>query len=432
MLLCWKKSKPGLVLTLVAAFFLLAVAGCNRSVPPPKAPDKKAAPKTEVKLVQAERGNIRLTLSRPGYVESFEETAIFAKLASYVDKVKVDIGDEVKEGDLLAELSVPEMLVELAQKDALLLQTRAKLRSSQAKVKAAEAGLFRAAADIHRWEVEQKRQAKMVRSGTIDRQSLDAAEAQLETSRATEAEVKAQVINAQADVEVAERNIQVAKANKDYVATMLQYTKVKAPYRGVVVKRNLNKGDFVQPAGGSGSKGEALFVLARTDRGVRIFVDVPGAASPSITDRTKATVRVRELPGVEVQGEVTRSAWALDPKARTLKTEIDVKKPGKLRPGMYAYVTLTTVHKKVWTLPASAVVMKDNEVYCFQVHDGKAVKTPLQIGLNNGRRVEVLMIQRRASEKGTVGWVTFSGKEKFVQGNAEKLSDGQEVIAKER
>jgi HlyD family secretion protein len=289
-------------------------------------------------------------------------------------------------------------------------------------VKAAQAGLLRAQADIRRWEVEQIRQAKMVRSGTIDRQSLDATEAQLETSKAAEAEVQAQVAKAQADVKVAENDIKVAEANKDYVAAMLQYIKVTAPYTGVVIKRNVNKGDFVQPAAGSGSRGEPLFVVARTDRGMRIFVDVPEAAATSIKEQTTAMIRVpRALPGFEVEGQVARSAWALDPKSRTLRTEIDVPKPGKLRQGMYAYVTLTTEHNKVWTLPASAVVQKDNEVYCFQVEKGRVVKTPLQIGLSNGQRIEVL---KKKSTMGHGKWIDLNGKERIVRGNVDHIKDG--------
>jgi multidrug efflux pump subunit AcrA (membrane-fusion protein) len=420
----WKKSVLGLVLTTVGGL-LVAGAGCTRSGQPLNAPEQKALPRPEVGLVKPERVNIGVSLSRPGYVEAFEETAMYAKLAGYVAKVNVDIGAKVGEGDVLAELSIPEMVVELTQKDALVLQAQANLGSSEAKVKEAEAGILRAQADVRRWDVEQKRQAKMVRNGVIDKQSLDATQAQLETSQAAEAEAKAQVAKARADVRAAERTIQVAQANKKYIEAMLQYTKIKAPYTGVVVTRNLNKGDFVQPAGGSGRKSGALFVLARTDRGVRIFVDVPEAATPWIKDKIKATVRVRTLPGLEVEGEVTRSAWALDPKSRTLKTEIDVKKPGELRPGTYAYVTLTTEHKKVWTLPSSAVVQKDNEVYCFRVHNGKALKTPLQIGLNNGQRVEVLKIQRLPAKGGRREWDVVSGKETIVQGNLEKLTNGQ-------
>jgi multidrug resistance efflux pump len=379
--------------------------------------------------VSPERYDIRYSLSRPGYIEAFEQTPIYPKLAGYAANVRVDIGSEVKPGDLLAEVRIPEMSVELQQKEALVAKAKADLGSTQAKVKAVRAGILRARAEVKRWDVEQRRQQRFVQEGTLQQQSLDAVEAQLETAKAAQAEAEAEVAKAEADVEVARNAVRVAEANKDYVATMLEYTKVRAPYAGVVIKRNVNTDDLVQPVASSGRKGEALFVVARTDKGVRIFVDVPEAPATAIDERTRALIRVRAHPGLEVEGKVSRSAWALDPGAKTLRTEIDVEQPGKLRPGMYAYVTLTVEHKDVWTLPASAVVMKDNEAYCFQVSQGRAVKTPLQPGLSDGKRVEVFKIKRNPGQAGKGDWEDFTGTEQVVQGNTEKLAAGQEVTA---
>jgi multidrug efflux pump subunit AcrA (membrane-fusion protein) len=410
------------------ALLLALLGGCGKQEPNSESKGGSQAPKTQVTLVRPERTDFRHSLSRPGYIEAFEETRMFAKLAGYVRKVNADIGTEFKEGDVLAEIGIPEMEVELVQKDSLVLQAKANLGSAQAKAKAVATGIIRAKAEVKRWTLEQRRQERMVRQGTLDQQSLDVAVAQLEASRAAQAEAEAEAVKANADVEVAKRNIQVAQANKDYVAALLQYTKVVAPYKGVVVKRPVNTGDFVQPAAGSASRAEALFVVARTDQGVRIFVDVPEAVATSVNAETRATVRVRALPGLEVEGDVTRSAWALDPNARTLRTEIDIKNPGKLRPGMYAYVTLTTLHKNVWTLPASAVVTKDNEVFCFRVEKGKAVKVFLRIGLNNGHRVEVLKkLPKRAKPGEKEQWEDITGKEAIVQGDADKLINGEEV-----
>jgi multidrug resistance efflux pump len=395
--------------------------------------EKGPPPKTKVVLESPARQDVHFALSRPGYIEAFEQTPIFAKLAAYVDKINVDIDSEVKEGDVLVELSIPELVVELEQKQALVAQARAHLGSSQAKVVAARAGVERAKADVKRWLVEQIRQRPLVKQGTLDRQSLDAVEAQWEAAKAAQAEAEAQVARADADVDVARKDIKVAEANEKYVFTLLQYAKVKSPYAGVVIKRNANKGDFVQPAAGSGSRGEPLFVLARTDKGVRIFVDVPEGAAAWVNEKVKATIRVQALPGVEEEGEVTRSSWALDAKARTLLAEVDVAKPGKLRPGMYAYVTLKVVHKNVWTLPLSAVVMEDNEVYCFTERDGKAIKTPLQTGLNDGKRIEIIKIQRTPAQNGDKArWVDPTGNERIARSDKEKLKDGQKVEVSSR
>jgi multidrug efflux pump subunit AcrA (membrane-fusion protein) len=421
----------GLVLTLLAA-----AGGCGKGEesPPKEKPKEKTEatpPRARVTLVRPLRKDLRYTLSRPGFIEAYEHTRMYAKLAGYVEKVNVDIGDTLKEGQSLAEIGIPEMRVELKQKEALVSQAEANLGSARAKVKTAEAGIVRARADVRRWTVEQRRQARMVQRGTLDQQSLDAVEAALEAARAAEEEAKAQVLKATADVGVAQENVRVAKANKDYVAALLQYTTIKAPYQGVVIHRSVNKGDFVQPAAGGG-KGDALFVVARTDKGLRIFVDVPEGSATSIKENTRATVQApRAAPGVEVEGQVTRSSWALDQSARTLRTEIHLQNPGKLRPGMYAYVTLTTEHHQVWTLPASALVTKDNQVSCFVVRGGKAVKTAVRIGSGDGKRVEVFQVQRKRDSAGKLLWQDVTGNERVIR-NPEKVTDGQPIRVSSR
>src|SRR5690349_5294359 len=123
-------------LPVAAGALLLAVAGgCSKPAPAPTAPGKASGAKTEVVLVSPARNDFRYSLSRPGFIEAFEQTPVFAKLAGYAANVKADIGSEVKEGDLLAEVRIPEMSVELLQKEALVAKAKADLGSIQAKVK---------------------------------------------------------------------------------------------------------------------------------------------------------------------------------------------------------------------------------------------------------------------------------------------------------
>jgi RND family efflux transporter MFP subunit len=421
-----KRLTLRLLLGMTLALLPVFAAGCGKSEPPSAAPTKQPAAKPKVTLASPRRATIRYSLSRPGYIEAFEQTPLYAKVAGYARTVKVDIGSKLNEGDVLAELWVPELVVELEQKKALVKQTVAKLESVRAKVESARAGVLRAKADVKRWALELRRQRKLRKQGTIDQQSVDVVDAQLGASRAAQAEAEAVVVKAEADVKEAKTQVRVAEANRDYTATLLRYTKVRAPYTGVVIERKVNTGDFIQPVAG-GRKGEALFVVARTDRGVRIFLDVPEAAATAIDRQTRATIRVRARPGLAVKGRVTRSAYVLDPKARTLRTEIDVQKPGKLVPGMYAHVTLTTVRRRVWTLAGSAVVTKGGEAYCFRVVKGRAVKTPVQTGLGDGKRVEVFQILLRPAAGSEGRWAAVTGKERVVATNADKLKDGQEI-----
>jgi RND family efflux transporter MFP subunit len=421
-----------------------------------------------VSLVQPKRQTVRYTIGQPGHIEAFERTPVYAKVAGYVQKVCVDIGDpiegprydskgkKVRPGTLLAELWVPELTAELNQKEALVVQTaeeielakelvtvaEASLRSVEAQVKEAEAGRTRAQATYERWRLEYERVDANVRRGVLDAQTRDETLRQLESAKAGKDEIEAKVESARvavkeseakvrkakADVKVAAARHQAAQADQDHIAALVQYTRLEAPYTGVVIWRNVNTGDLVQPAAASGSKGEPLFIVAQEDP-VRIFVDVPETDAVLVTKDAEARIRVRGLQNEEFGGKVTRSSWAVDPKARTLRTEIDMENPGaRLRPSMYAYATITVVHENTWTLPATAVVTSDDQTYCFRLENDKAVRTPVKIGIREGQVIEVVKIQTKPPKPGQVGtWEAFTGEERIVESNAATLKDGQAV-----
>ena len=102
-------------------------------------------------------------------------------------------------------------------------------------------------------------------------------------------------------------------------------------------------------------------------------------------------MKLQELKGKTVEGKVTRASWAIDPKVRTLRVEIDIPNPAaKLQPGLYAYATvIAEEHPEVLTVPATAVVRKD-KAYCVAVVAGKAVRRPIEVGLSDGTRTEVV------------------------------------------
>jgi RND family efflux transporter MFP subunit len=384
-----------------------------------------------VATVKPKRADLRRPVSQPGFVLAFEETPVFAKLEAYVGKWNFDIGAEVKKGDVLADLYVPELKVELAQKEALVSKARATLQSAQAKVKAVQAAVLRARADLKRWGLEQTRQGRMVKKGTLDQQSLDVVTAQLESARAALAEAQAEVVKAEADEEVANKEVEVAQANRDYVSTLLDYAQVRAPFPGRVTRRNIDTGHFVRPAKGPDEK--PLFVVARTDR-MRVAVAVSEVDAVWVPKGAPATVRIQALQGREFPGKVARTSWSLDRTARTLRAEIDLENPGgMLRPNMYAYVTVTGVHPGVWTLPASAVVTRGDvtqgyQSYCYRVEGRKVRRTPVQVGARAGDVVEVLKKQTRPAAHGKPAvWDDFTGDEIIVRSDVDRLSDGQTV-----
>src|SRR5262249_17831933 len=129
------------------------------------------------------------------------------------------------------------------------------------------------------------------------------------------------------------------------------------------------------------------------------------------------------------QGTVRRSAWSLDPKSRTLRAEIDLENPtGRLRPNMYAYATITLERPNVLTLPEAAVITQNRETFCFRLENGKAARTPLQVGLSDGQRIEVLKKRLPGDQE---RWEDLTGAEQIIVAPPVTLKDDQPVVVHE-
>ncbi|HYT93030.1 MAG TPA: efflux RND transporter periplasmic adaptor subunit [Gemmataceae bacterium] len=456
---------------------LIAMAGCGKqsaesgkaAEAPPKGAEKTAKVAIKVDVTKPERHTVRQVIVQPGHIEAFEQTPIYVKISGYIRKLHVDIEDRVKgpqsnakdptkvvrKGQLLAELDVPEMVADLQQKRSLVAKADEEIKQAEEivkvaeavfhtaefKVKEEEAGRIQAQAEFDRWDVEFRKAQVEVSRGTLDQQTLDVTRYKREAARAAKVQVEAKVQSAETavkesaarwrkaevDVKVAKARHQAAQADQAYVAALLDYAEVRAPYDGVVMVRNINTGDFVQPSA-TGGKGEPLFVVASQDK-VRLFFEAPETEAVFIDKTAQARIRVRGLKGEELTGKVVRSSWGLNPKERTLRVEINMEnKDGRLRPGMYAVARITLEHKAVWTVPVTAVGVAEEQPYCFRVEGGKAVRTPVQLGLSDGKHIEIrkrLVRQPQANEGGV--WEDCNGTEEFVARNPAALTDGQGV-----
>jgi HlyD family secretion protein len=458
----WRRYLLWVAASGAASLGLGLTAGCNRPGEAPPAESPSAAEATEVAVAKPQRRTVRRLIAQPGYnIEAFQQTPVYAKIPGYVRKVRFDIGDRVRKGDVLAEVWVPEMEVELRQKEAavrradaevwqarkVLAAAEADVKSAGALVKEAEAGRLRAQAQVKRARSQYERLSRAGRGGVIDQESVSETQLGFEASKAALAEVEAKIQSAraardasrakrdkaEADVSVAEAHLEVKRADRDHVKTLLGYTRVPAPFDGVVTRRNVDEDHFVQPADSSGARGGPLFTVEQVDP-VRVFVNVPEVDAAWVRKDDPAVIRVQGLKGQEFKGKVTRSSYSLDPRARTLRTEIDLPNAGgKLRPGMYVYATILVEHPNVWALPAAAVVTRDEETFCYRVEGGKAVRTPVQVGLSDGKWVEVLKKQAKPPRPGgDASWQDFTGEEQIVQDNAAALKDGQAVKVSSR
>ncbi len=432
---------------------MLAASGCSRApsdAAPAASPDTPAT--VTVMVVTPQYTVLHRQVSQPGAIEAFEETPIFAKVSGYVKEGWKDIGAVLRKGEILAELWVPEREVDLKHKEALLRQAQSEIEQAQRAVEAAKAAFHSAEAKVAAAEAQRlaaqarynrtKSQYDRLRSmqQVIHKENIEEAQLGFETAQANlaeaeaavksalafQAESKARWDKAEADLTVAKDHWEVARQERDYARTMLDYAYLRAPYDCVVTQRHINTGDFVQMA--AVGKDKPLYVVHRTDR-MRIFVQVPESDVPWVQKGAEAQVRVQALPGRIFAGQVARTSWSVDPATRTLRAEIDLPNAdGLLRPGLYAYATLRADVPGQLTLPRSAVVTEGDvtrgyQSYCYQVEGGKVRRLPIELGAGDSLRVEILKKQPRPGGL----WEPLVGTEQIVQSNLAELHDGQTV-----
>ncbi len=406
--------------TVCVVSLVLAHSGCHRQA---AKPTSTAADSTDavdrVTAGKPVRKSLTLSTTQPGRIEAFEAAPLYPKLAGYVQQVLVDIGDSVQKDQLLIKLSIPEMLDEVKQMEALVAQADADVSQAEAAVKAAEAavsvaeakvaqaqaGVVRAAGEYERWQAEHARMKELASGGSVTEKLVDETLNQLRASEAAREEAAATVKSAEASLRAAHANVQksradavaagahrqVASANLARAKTMLDYTEIKAPFKGVVTQRNVDTGHYVHPV--SGGATEPLLVIEHTDK-VRVFVDVPEMEAPLVDagdHPDTAVVRVQALGDKGINGAVTRTSRSLNASNRSLRVEIDLPNSGGiLRPGMYANVDiLLDKRENVLTLPTTAIVRDGGLTYCCCIEAGKIDRRKIELGLRSGGEVEV-------------------------------------------
>ena len=244
-----------------------------------------------------------MSVNWPGTTEAFEQANIFARASGYISKREVDIGSRVKAGQLLVEITAPELDHQIAQAEATLAQMRASLQQAKANRDLAQVT----------WD----RDKPLVQKGWVTPQQGDTDRLSLQGQDAA--------------VNVAEANITAQEAQLRVLHQQKVYQSVVAPFDGVITQRNIDVGSLVQADATSGT---FLFTLMHSDV-IRIQLYVPQDEAFGITPGVQAVVRVPEMPGRDFSGTVTRIADALQPGSRTLLTEIDVPNPDHaLQPGV--------------------------------------------------------------------------------------------------
>jgi HlyD family secretion protein len=444
------KTVPWIVLLASAMPALLT--GCDRAGTATSASVEPTHSAMRVTPIKAGRKTLVGTTEQPGQIEAFEETAIHAKLAGFVKKVHVDIGDKVagpsrvsrdqpeQPGQILAELEMPELEAKLKQKQALVAQAAAEVIQSQASVKVArsaaesaaaliveaEASVERADAIYERWKSEFERVKELAAKQAVTPKVADETEQQFKAADAGRREIAAKIKSAKAKLNEAAANIEkadadliaanskqkVAEADEQETQAWLGYATLRAPFDGIITERHLDKGHLVQP---SGASGKPLFVVVRADS-VRIFLDVPEADAGFIALNSPAKLKVPSLSAASFEGQVARTSWTLQTSSRTLRTEIDVPNPeGRLRPGMYATAEIEVARRvDVLSLPKSAILRQGAEAFCLSITaENKLAKLPIKTGIAAGTDVEIV--------------TGLTGDESLIGANLAAYKEGQSV-----
>jgi RND family efflux transporter MFP subunit len=290
--------------------------------------------KLAVDVVNAQRDEKPKDLILPGTFQAFKETTIFARANGYVKDWKVDIGDNVKEGQLLAEIETPELDQQVAQ---------AKASNDIAKITA------------DRWR-------DLVAKKVVSKQEYD------QNEKAYEG----------------------AKANYEQLQKVQGFRQIVAPFDGKISTRSVDFGTLV--TAGSGNTGTALFGIVQSDP-LRVYVFAPQENAPSIYQGLTAKIVLQEFPDEEFDGTVTRTAGALDPQSRTMQVEVQVPNhEGRLYPGMYGQVKFLLVDQNApIVVPANAFLFRKEGAQVATIENKNRIHWQnIRVGRDFGDRLEVL------------------------------------------
>ena len=284
--------------------------------------------------MNAERDEKPKDLVLPGTFQAIKQTTIYPRSNGYVESWKVDIGDNVQAGQLLAEISTPEVDQQLAQ---------ARAQEEIAKVTA------------DRWR-------DLVQKNVVSRQEYD------QNQKAYEA----------------------AKANLEQLQKIQGFQQILAPFAGKISARNIDVGTLV--TAGTGNSGTPLFNLVQSDV-LRVYVFAPQENAPSIHEGLAAKILLEEYPGQEFDGKVTRTAGALDPQSRTMQVEVQVPNhDGKLYAGMYGQVKFLLVDQNApIVVPANAFLFRKEGPQVATIENKDRIHWQnIRVGRDFGDRIEVI------------------------------------------
>lgn len=337
-----RRAVPLAAVALLTTAITVFCSSCSRSTALEAEPTHQAAIPS-IAVAKAMPEDLSRDLLLTAEFKPFQEIDVMAKVAGYVSKIYVDAGDHVRQGQLLATLEVPEMADDAAKAQAAVDRSQAEITHAKDEIRRAES-----AHQIAHISYERLAAVSKQRPGLIAQQEIDDAQSR---DLVTEAQVSA----AKSNLEAVMQQATGTRADQRRVKTLFDYTRVTAPFTGVVTKRYANTGSMIQA--GTASQTQAMPVVRLSENSLlRLILPVPESVVPSIHVGQQVEVRVSALNRT-FPGKVARSADKVQSSTRTMDTEVDVPNPGNvIVPGMYAEVDLRLDNRRnVLSVPVSAV-----------------------------------------------------------------------------
>lgn len=284
----------------------------------------------ELPTTKPTTGTIHRWVSLPATLAPWQQATLHAKVTGYIAKISVDIGDAVKAGQVLATLEVPELQADIAK--------------SKAEVTAAS----------------------------------------IEVNRLHEAREKSPDLVLPQAVDDAEAKLSIAKAGLERSETQIQFATLKAPFDGFITARFADLGSL--------ATANTTKLLEITDFStLRLQIPVTELETGLVTVGKPVKAQIDAFGAMPIEASINRIAYTLDPATRTMLTEADLKNPDlKLRPGMYAMSKIAVEkHEGATIITVAALVMEKTNAFVFKLMEGKAIKTAVKLGFNDGMNVEV-------------------------------------------
>jgi RND family efflux transporter MFP subunit len=350
-------------------------AGCSRTQAvqshDPKGSETLTVAVAKAAITDLSRGLVLTAEFRP-----YQEVDVMAKVAGYVKEIYVDVGDRVKQGQVLAVLEIPEMADDLRRAQAAVDRANSEVARAEDELRRSQS-----AHEISHLSFTRLDKVAKQRPGLVAQQEIDDAHGKDLVS-------EAQISGAKSSLAASRQEVDVHKAELSKIRTMIEYTRVTAPFAGVITKRYADTGSMIQA--GTASQTQAMPVVKLSQNTLlRLILPVPESAVPAVRIGQQVEVKVPSLKR-SFPGRVARFSDKVQLSTRTMDTEVDVQNPSLvLVPGMYAEVNLQLAEKaNVLAVPVTAVDAESGSVMVV-TSEHKIELRKVKLGMETADRVEV-------------------------------------------